>query len=120
VTVIVPGVVTAAVAETVRTTWTSIESVEVKLGEVVLEALVKASVTALAEEVTFVVYGADPLIRSGLVVCVEVPPPTVKPSVTPAGIPLNVNRIFVPFFTAVLLFELCKAVRQAVEKPSVM
>src|SRR5438034_6029444 len=43
----------------------------------------------------------------------------VKFRVIPAGKPLNVSRILVPFPTGEPLFELCEAVRKAEAKPSV-
>jgi len=80
VTVIVPGVVTAAVAVVVTVTWTSMESVAVKLGEVPAVVPGKETVTVLADAVTFWVTGLN---VTGLVGWVAVPAVRVNPNVTP-------------------------------------
>jgi len=62
----------------------------------------------------------DVLLGVTAVVPVEVPALADNVKVTPAGTPLNVNRMFVPLVTGVPLLELCVDVRNADAKPSVM
>jgi hypothetical protein len=87
--------------------------VEVKLGTVVEVAPVKLIVDVVAVAVIDVVLSA---IVGGVGLPVVI---AVKVIVTPAGMPAKVNRIFEPLVTAVPLFELCRAVRQAEAWPSV-
>jgi hypothetical protein len=114
VTLIAPGVVTAAVLFALTAIWTSTWSTAVKLGIVPLLVPVKLTTVVVALDVIVALLNATVLLFDAS------PAFAVSVNVTPVGTPLNVKRICVPLGTATPLLELCVAVRQAAAKPSVI
>jgi hypothetical protein len=111
VTVIAPGVVTAAVLFMAAAIWISTWSVAVKLG-----ALGPGNETIVVVAVEVI----DELLKATVLWFDVSPAFALSVNVTPVGTPLKVSRTCEPLGTGAPLLELCVGVRNAAAKPSVI